>query len=101
MGNMTLIGLFILAVILVSTAQLCVITRYLLWPRIRRITHCAWCWQQAGIADEFPACWSSTICHYHSRKIVEQSRARQLARQRVTASTRTAVATRPPEKVRV
>jgi hypothetical protein len=101
MEDMTLLRLFILAVILVSTAQLCVITRYLLWPRIRRITHCAWCWQQAGIADEFPICWSSTICHYHSRKMIEQSRTRRLARQYVTTSTRIAVAEQSTEEARI
>src|SRR5258708_39173417 len=49
MGNMILLRLFIWLVILVSFGQLYLIGRYLLWPRIHRITHCPWCWKDAGI----------------------------------------------------
>ena len=101
MENMTILRLFIWAVILVSIGQCYLIVRYMLWPRIQRITHCAWCWQQAGLAAEFPPSWSSTICHYHSRKMVKQSRARRLARQYVTTPTRIAVTERPTEEARV
>src|SRR5258707_660101 len=76
MGNMILLQLFILAVILVSFGQLYLIGRYLLWPRIRRVTHCPWCWRDAGIERDFPAPWSSTICSYHSRQIRAQASAR-------------------------
>ncbi len=77
MGNMILLQLFIWAVILVSIGQLYLIARYLLWPRIRRITHCPWCWKDAGIDRDFPAPWSSTICPYHDRQIRAQARARR------------------------
>jgi hypothetical protein len=82
MGTMTLLQLFIWAVILVSIGQISLIGRYLLWPRIRRITHCPWCWRDAGIAHDFPAPWSSTICSYHR----VQERARRQARQRPSAA---------------
>jgi len=80
MGNMTILQLYIWSVILLSIGQLYLITRYLLWPRIQRIMHCPWCWQQAGIANEFPPPWSSTICPYHDRMMREQLKAHRLAR---------------------
>lgn len=100
MVNVTLLRLFVLAVILVSCAHLFLIVRYLLWPRIRRITHCPWCWRDAGIAQDFPAPWSSTICAYHERRLQEQARARRLIRQRSAAApTRPAGAIHPVEEV--
>jgi hypothetical protein len=99
MMTMTLLRLFIWAVILVSIGQLYLIAHYLLWPRIRRITHCPWCWKDAGIGSDFPAPWSSTICPYHDRQVREQSRVRRLTRQLVAAPTKPAVAVRPPEEV--
>ena len=77
MGNMILLQLFILTVILVSLGQVSLIARYLLWPRIHRVTHCPWCWKDAGIANDFPPPWSSTICPYHDRQIRAQARARR------------------------
>ncbi len=101
MGNMILLQLFILAVIVVSIGQICLIGRYLLWPRVHRITHCPWCWRDAGIANDFPPPWSSTICSYHDHQVRQQSRVRRLTRQLVAAPTQPAVAARPPEEVQV
>ena len=81
MVNMTLLRFFILAVILVTSGQIYLIARYVLWPRIQRITHCPWCWRDAGIARDFPAPWSSTVCQYHNRLIRAQARASRLTRQ--------------------
>lgn len=80
MGTMILLRLFILAVILVSVGQAYLLVWYLLWPRICRVTHCPWCWQDAGIEGDFPAPWSSTICHYHDRQLRTHYRARRLTR---------------------
>ncbi len=91
MGNMTILQLYIWSVILFCIGQLYLITRYLLWPRIQRIMHCPWCWKQAGIANEFPPPWSSTICSYHDRQMREQLRAHRLARHLPAAP-----ATKPP-----
>lgn len=82
MEPVTLLHLFILAVILVSMGQLFVMVRYLVWPRLHRITHCPWCWRDAGIMNGFPALWSSTMCPYHAQQIRLQSRMRSLTRQR-------------------
>jgi hypothetical protein len=82
MELVTLLHLFILAVILVSIGQLFVMVRYLVWPRLHRITHCPWCWRDAGIMNGFPAPWSSTMCSYHAQQIRFQSRTRSLTRQR-------------------
>lgn len=82
MGTMILLRLFILAVILVSVGQAYLLARYLLWPRICRVTHCPWCWQDAGIERDFPASWSSTICHYHDCQLRTQYMARRLTRHR-------------------
>src|SRR5258708_40356325 len=71
MVTTTLLQLFIGLVILVSLGQLYLIARYLLWPQIRRVTHCPWCWRDAGIQHDFPAPWSSTICPYHDRELRE------------------------------
>ncbi len=87
MGNMILLQLFIWLVILVSVGQVYLIARYLLWPRIYRVTRCPWCWRDAGIQRDFPAPWSSTICTYHSRQLLAQSRTRRLSRQVPAAST--------------
>lgn len=87
MGTMILLQLFIWAVILVSIGQVYLLARYLLWPRIRRITHCPWCWKDAGIARDFPAPWSSTICPYHDRRVRAQARVRRLTRHLPAAST--------------
>lgn len=82
MGTMTLPRLLILAMILMSVGQAYLLARCLLWPRIRGVTHCPWCWRDAGIQRDFPAPWSSTICPYHDRQIRAQSRVRRhLARQ--------------------
>jgi len=79
-------------VILVSIGQLYLIARYLLWPRLRRITHCPWCWRDAGIEGDFPAPWSSTMCAYHRA----QERARRQARaRRSTTQLPAAAPTRP------
>ena len=94
--------LFIWLVILVSLGQLYLIARYLLWPRFRRVTHCPWCWKDAGIANDFPAPWSSTICPYHDRQIRAQSRARRLTRHLPSAApTKPAAAVLQAEEVRV
>lgn len=74
MEPVILLHLFILTVILVSIGQLFVMVRYLVWPPLRRITHCPWCWRDAGITGEFPAPWSSTMCPYHAHQIRLQSR---------------------------
>ena len=89
-GAMTHLQLFIWSVALVSSGQLSLIARYLLWPRIHRITHCPWCWQEVGIGNEYPAPWSSTICAFHDRQLRTQSAARRLARQRAATATRKA-----------
>ena len=81
------LAILIWSVIFVSLGQLYLIVRYLLWPRIQRVTHCPWCWKDAGIANHFPAPWSSTICPYHDRQIRAQSRARRLTRHLPAAST--------------
>lgn len=91
MVNTTLLQLFIFAVLFVSLGQLSLIARSLLWPRIWRIIHCPWCWKDAGIADNFPPPWTSTVCLYHDRQIRAQSAARRLARQRATAADRPAI----------
>ncbi len=101
MGTMILFQLFIWLTILVSAGQLYLIGRYLLWPCIHRVTHCPWCWKDAGIASDFPPPWSSTICVYHDCQLREQSRIRRLTKQRVAAPTRPAVVARPPEEVQV
>jgi hypothetical protein len=80
MGNMILLQLFIWVVILVSVGPLYLIARYLLWPRICRVTHCPWCWRDAGIEHDFPAPWTSTICTYHDRQLRAQARAGRLTR---------------------
>jgi len=84
---MTLLQFFILTVILITTGQICLIARYLLWPRLRRITHCPWCWKDAGIARDFPAPWSSAICLYHNRQLRVQSSRRRLTRPPPAAAT--------------
>jgi hypothetical protein len=103
MGTMTLPRLFILAMILVSVGQAYLLARCLLWPRIRRVTHCPWCWRDAGIQRDFPAPWSSTICHYHDRQIRAQSRVRRhLARQLPAATpTKPAAVVLQAEEVQV
>ena len=80
MGTMMLLQLFIWSVVLVTLGQLYLLGRYLLWPRIRCIIRCPWCWKEAGIGSEFPHPWSSTICPYHDRQLRAQSRARRLTR---------------------
>ncbi len=102
MGTMTLLQPFILAVILVSIGQFYLIARYLLWPRVHRVTHCPWCWQDAGIQRDFPAPWSSTICHYHDRQLRAQSRARRLTRHLpVAPATKPAAVVLQAEEVQV
>jgi hypothetical protein len=81
------LAILIWSVILVSLGQLSLIARYILWPRLHRVTHCPWCWRDAGIARDFPAPWSSTICSYHDRRVRAQARARRLARHLPSAST--------------
>ena len=92
MVNMTVLRLFILAVILVTSSQMYLITRYVLWPRLQRITHCPWCWQQAGIEGEFPAPWSSTICPYHRKSMLAR---RQSSKRRLTRPMPAASPTKP------
>lgn len=87
MVNLTLLRLFVLAVILVTSGQMYLIIRYVLWPRIQRVTHCSWCWQDAGIMHEYPAPWSSTICHYHDHQMRAQSRRRRHTRPAPAAAT--------------
>ena len=94
MVNMHLIGWYILAVILVTTAQFYLIARYVLWPRLQRITHCPWCWRDARIENEFPAPWTSTICSYHKQQIRAQS-----SRRRLTRPTPAAAPTKPAIEV--
>ena len=94
--------LFIWIVLFVSAGQVYLIARYLLWPRISRLTHCPWCWKDAGIAAMFPAPWSSTICPYHDRQMRAQSTARREARERaVAATTRPAITVLQAEEVQV
>src|SRR5258708_34475771 len=52
MVTTTLLQLFIGLVILVSIGQIYLIGRYLLSPRICRVTHCPWCWQDPGLPPE-------------------------------------------------
>jgi len=85
-----LLALFIWAVVGVSCLQAAWFAWYLLRPRVRRITHCPWCWKQAGIEDEFPAPWTSMLCTYHLR----EQRARLSARRQVREH-RAATTTRP------
>ena len=87
MGTVILLQLFIGLVILVSIGQLYLLFRYLFWPRIHRITHCPWCWKEAGIANDFPPPWSSAICHYHDQQIRAQASVRRLTRHLLAAST--------------
>ena len=102
MGNMTLLQLFIWSVVLVSLGQIYLIARYLLWPRIQHITHCPWCWQDAGIGSEYPRPWSSTICPYHDRRVREQSRAHRLTRHLpATPATQPTVVVLQAEEVQV
>ncbi len=82
----TQLAIFIWSVILVSFGQICLLARCLLLPRLRQVTHCPWCWRDAGIAQDFPAPWSSTICPYHNRQIRAQVRARRQSL-RLSAST--------------
>ena len=53
MVTTTLLQLFIGLVILVSIGQLYLIARYLLWPRIYRVTRCPWCWRDAASPRRF------------------------------------------------
>ncbi len=102
MVNSTQPRLFILAVIFVSLGQLFLIARYLLWPRLRRVTHCPWCWRDAGIESLFPAPWSSTLCSYHHHRVHAQARARRLTRHLPAASTtKPAAVVRQAEEVQV
>lgn len=89
-GAMTHLQLFIWSVVLVSIGQLYLIARYLLWPRIHGITHCPWCWKEVGIENEYPAPWSSTICHYHDHQMRAQFAVRRLAKEQAVAATRSA-----------
>jgi hypothetical protein len=92
------LAILIWSVILVSFGQLFLIARYLLWPRLRRVTHCPWCWRDAGIESDFPAPWSSTICSYHRAQV----RARRLTRRLPAASTtKPAAVVRQAEEVQV
>ena len=88
-------------VVFVSAGQLSLIARYLLWPRLSRITHCPWCWKDAGIADRFPEPWTSTICPYHDRLMRAQSAARRLARGQAVALTKPALPVLQAEEVQV
>ena len=81
------LAIFIWSVMFVSLGQLYLIARYILWPRLRRITHCPWCWRDAGIAQDFPAPWSSTICPFHDCQIRALARARRRTRHLPAAST--------------
>ncbi len=102
MVTTTLLQLFIGLVILVSIGQIYLIGRYLLWPRICRVTHCPWCWQDAGLERDFPAPWSSTICTYHSRQLLTQSRTRCLTRHLpATPATQPTVVVRQAEEVQI
>jgi hypothetical protein len=65
---------------LLVAAHIVVLARCVLWPRLRRILHCAWCWQDCGIGGEYPPPWSSTMCPYHRRLMQEQLAARRHAR---------------------
>ena len=97
----TQLAIFTLSAILVGLGQLWLLTRYLLLPRLHQVTHCPWCWQDAGIAQDFPAPWSSTICPYHDRQIRAQARAR---RQRLHPSANSGLhltSARPVEEVLV
>ena len=82
----TQLAIFTWFVILVGFGQLCLLTLCLLLPHLRQITHCPWCWRDAGIAQDFPAPWSSTICPYHNRQIRAQARTRRQSL-RLSAST--------------
>ncbi len=92
------LAIFIWCAIGVSIGQLSHMVRYILWPRFSRITHCPWCWQDAGIMRDFPAPWSSTICAYHHHLVCAQAKAHRLTRQMSTAST--ASTTKPAAVIR-
>lgn len=93
MVTLTLLRLFVWAVVLASSGQLYLIARYILWPQVHRILHCPWCWRDAGIEQDFPAPWSSALCTYHRRQQRAYLAARRVARQqRSVAPTRPAVA---------
>ncbi len=68
-------------VMLLGMACMVVLIRYVLWPRLRRILHCAWCWQDCGIGGEYPPPWSSTMCFYHRHCQRELLAANRQARQ--------------------
>ena len=76
-------------VALLGAAHLVVLVRCLCWPRLRRILHCAWCWQDCGIGGEYPPPWSSTMCPYHRRRQQELLTARRKNRQAGAASAAT------------
>lgn len=79
----TLLQIFIGWVILTNLGQLYLMARYILWPRLRRILCCPWCWQDCGMMAHFPLRWSSSICGYHEEVIrAQQAHRRSLRRQR-------------------
>lgn len=80
------LAIFIWSVIPVSFGLLCLLTRCFLLPRLHQVTHCPWCWRDAGIVQNFPAPWSSTICPYHDQQVRAQARARR-QRLHLSAST--------------
>lgn len=92
--------LFVLTVMLVSAAQIYLIVRYLLWPRIQRIIHCPWCWRDAGIESDFPAPWSSTICSFHHQMMRARKQAKHSRPTRhvsAAAVTKSAMEARQPQ----
>ena len=50
-----------------------------LFVAIERRVKCPWCWQCLHLQHWYPQCWSSTICCYHFRRIIEQARSRHEA----------------------
>jgi hypothetical protein len=96
MVNITLLQLFVLTVMLLSAAQVYLVVRFLVWPRIQRLAHCPWCWAEAGIARDFPPPWSSTICSFHNRQIRAQS-SRRHTRPAPAATTKPAIEVPQPQ----
>lgn len=50
-------------------------------PALMPVEECAWCWPLVHPDKPYPEAWSSTVCSEHSAWIIEQARARRLARQ--------------------
>ena len=80
------IAFYVCATLLVSTAQ----SLLLIWRcwslfsriglRLQRKLLCSWCWQYLHIKRWYPDAWSSSVCEYHSQKIIALADARRQRR---------------------